>query len=91
MLKYACTRVGPMVRNLASSFVPRRHVSGPATRFSLTPVFADRGDVAFFLALVVVFYIVVIIVDVVVVVVVVMSVAEEAALSRDARELPVDR
>jgi hypothetical protein len=41
---------------------------------------------------VVVFHIVVIIVDVVVVVVVVvMSVAGEAALSRDARELPVDR
>lgn len=28
MLKYACTRVGPMVRNLASSFALQRHVSG---------------------------------------------------------------
>lgn len=45
MLKYACTRVGPMVRNLASSFALQRHVSGPGTRFFSFLVHADRGDV----------------------------------------------
>lgn len=51
MLKYACTRVGPMVRNLASSFALQRHVSGPGTRFFSTLVLANRGDATSFLAL----------------------------------------
>lgn len=88
MLKYACTRVGPMVRNLASSFVPRRHVSGPGYSFLLDS--GTRGSrrrrVFPRIIAAVVLHIVVIIVDVVV-----MSGAGEAALSRDARELPVDR
>lgn len=83
MLKYACTRVGPMVRNLASSFVLRRHVSGPALLLRSDSRGSRRRHVLITVVRIVIIF--------AVVVVVVMSVAGEAALRRDARALPVDR
>lgn len=87
MLKYACTRVGPMVRNLASSFVLRRHVSGPALLLRSD----TRGSRRRHVLIIVVRIVIIAVAVVVVIVVVVMSVAGEAALRRDARALPVDR
>lgn len=91
-----------MVRNLASSFVLRRHVSVPGYSVLFDcGIRGTRGRHVFFcvnFVLVVVVVIVVFVISIVVtaavavfVLVIVMSVAGEAALSRDARTLPVDR